>query len=105
MGEYLGSIKEGRGRRSSYTPEMADRICVRLGGGESLRAICRTPGMPSQRAVLGWATTRPEFRRQYDLPRASAGTRWRMQSLKLPKACGGEIRPRRWTMLDARLTL
>lgn len=58
-----------RGRPSSYTPELADRICRRLSEAESLRAICREAGMPSRRAVLAWAATRPEFRRQYDLAR------------------------------------
>jgi hypothetical protein len=59
----------GRGRPSLYTPEMADRICDRLADGESLKAICRSPGMPSARAVLSWAATRPEFRGQYDFAR------------------------------------
>jgi hypothetical protein len=59
----------GRGRPSLYTPETADRICDRLADGESLKAICRSPGMPSERAVLSWAATRPEFRGQYDFAR------------------------------------
>jgi hypothetical protein len=58
-----------RGRPSSYTPELAELICRRLSDGESLRAICREAGTPSYRAVLTWAATRPEFRRQYDLAR------------------------------------
>jgi hypothetical protein len=58
-----------RGRPSSYTPELVDRILDRLGETESLRSICRDPGMPSVRTVLGWVATRPEFRRQYDLAR------------------------------------
>jgi hypothetical protein len=58
-----------RGRPSPYTPELADRICELLAVPESLRSVCRRPGMPSVRTVLGWAATRPEFRRQYDLAR------------------------------------
>jgi hypothetical protein len=60
---------KGRGRPSLCTPETVDRICDRLADGESLKAICRDPGMPSERAVLGWAATRPEFQRQYDFAR------------------------------------
>jgi hypothetical protein len=60
---------KGRGRPSLYTTETVDRICDRLADGESLKAICRFPGMPSERTVLGWAATRPEFRGQYDFAR------------------------------------
>jgi hypothetical protein len=65
----LVTAKKQRGRPSLYTPETADRICDRLADGESLKAICRSPGMPSARAVLSWAATRPEFRGQYDFAR------------------------------------
>jgi hypothetical protein len=58
-----------RGRPSSYTPEVVAIICDRLAAPESLKAICRDPGMPSERAVLSWVATRPEFRRLYDLAR------------------------------------
>jgi hypothetical protein len=61
-----------RGRPSLYTPELADLICRRLSEAESLREICRSPGMPSAGAVLRWAATRPEFRRQYDVARRFA---------------------------------
>jgi hypothetical protein len=60
---------ERKGRPSSYTPAKADWLCCRLAYGESLRAICREPGMPSVRTVLTWATTRPDFRKQYDQAR------------------------------------
>jgi hypothetical protein len=58
-----------RGRPSSYTPELADIICDRLMETESLKSICRDPGMPSESAVLAWVARRPEFRRQYDQAR------------------------------------
>ena len=64
-----GPIVRPRGRPSSYTIDLAELICHRLGNAESLRAICRSPGMPSLGAVLGWARSRPDFRRQYDLAR------------------------------------
>jgi hypothetical protein len=56
---------KGRGRPSLYTPETVERICDRLADGESLKAICRSPGMPSERAVLGWAGLQrgPSFER------------------------------------------
>ena len=39
---------------TTYTPEIAAAICERLAAGESLRAICRDEGMPSEAAVRGW---------------------------------------------------
>jgi len=41
--------------QTNYTQEMADTICSRMSEGESLRAICRDVGMPSEGAVRGWA--------------------------------------------------
>lgn len=43
------------GRPSTYTPEIAAEICRRLGGGESLLAICRDEAMPSDVTVRRWA--------------------------------------------------
>jgi hypothetical protein len=53
----LITAKKQRGRPTLYTPETVDRICDRLADGESLKAICREPGMPSERTVLTWAAT------------------------------------------------
>lgn len=41
-------------RKSLYTPEIAKAICERLAAGESLRAICRDEGMPSEVTVREW---------------------------------------------------
>lgn len=45
----------GRGRPSSYTPELADEICDRLASGESLNVICFDDLMPSESTVRFWA--------------------------------------------------
>ena len=41
--------------QTNYTREIADIICSRMSEGESLRAVCRDPDMPSEGAVRGWA--------------------------------------------------
>ena len=38
-----------------YTRELADEICRRISEGESLRAICRDPGFPSEGSVRAWS--------------------------------------------------
>jgi hypothetical protein len=45
------------GKPSVYTPELAEEICARLSAGESLKSICRDPGMPPFSTVQGWART------------------------------------------------
>lgn len=54
-------------RPSSFTEEMADRICEMLAEGQSLRAICAAEDMPSQSAVFRWLADerRATFRQQY----------------------------------------
>ena len=81
-----------RGRPSLYTPETVAMISNRLADGESLKAICRCPGSPSECAVL-WVATRPEFRRHYDLAR-QLGTHSIAEDVL-------EIADGRWSSLEA----
>lgn len=53
------------GRPSDYTQEMADLICTRIADGESVRAICADPDMPSKAAVFRWLAAHEGFRDQY----------------------------------------
>ncbi|HDR9164856.1 TPA: terminase small subunit protein [Burkholderia vietnamiensis] len=53
------------GRPSGFTEEIADVICERLAGGESLRAICRDDGMPSTSMVFRWLSEFSSFRDRY----------------------------------------
>ena len=42
------------GRPSTFTPELAAKICEQLAAGMSLRAICREEGMPDRETVARW---------------------------------------------------
>ncbi len=42
------------GRPSSYTDEIADYVCARLAGGESLRVICKAETIPAESVIRGW---------------------------------------------------
>jgi hypothetical protein len=53
------------GRPSSYSDDIAAAICSRLAGGESLRTICETAGLPSAETVRRWLLTNEPFRAQY----------------------------------------
>lgn len=42
------------GRPSIYSPALAEEICIRLAGGESLRSICSNEQFPNKSTVLRW---------------------------------------------------
>ncbi len=55
----------GPGPPSTYTSEMAARICDQIIEGRSLRSICDDEGMPNKKTVLKWLNQQPEFVTQY----------------------------------------
>jgi hypothetical protein len=44
------------GQITVYSPELAAEICCRVANGETLRDVCRTPGMPPVSTVRWWYT-------------------------------------------------
>jgi hypothetical protein len=57
----FGVLRDGRGRWSTYTPELGEAICWRIANGESLKSIGLDPAMPSSATVLYWARRYPAF--------------------------------------------
>lgn len=53
------------GRPSTFTQDLADRICAELSVGRSLRSICREDWAPSTQTVFRWLRQHDEFRDQY----------------------------------------
>lgn len=43
------------GRPSSYTEEIAARVCAEMAEGKSLRSICRDEALPPESTVRNWA--------------------------------------------------
>lgn len=50
---------------STYTEEMADKICERIADGESLKSICEEDGMPSKATVFKWLGQNASFVDKY----------------------------------------
>ena len=48
------AAKRPNGRPTSYSKEIAQRICDRIAAGESLIRICRDDDMPAEITVRGW---------------------------------------------------
>jgi hypothetical protein len=55
-------MKKKIGRPSSYSDELAYKICERLSYGETLRSICLDPAMPSLTTIFRWEEVNPKFR-------------------------------------------
>ena len=53
------------GRPTSYTQELADKICEQLAVGYSMRTVSKEPNMPSVETIFRWIRTYPEFNDQY----------------------------------------
>ena len=66
----LAAGRDGRGRWSTYTPEIGEEICSRIANGESLKAIGQDPEMPCAATVLNWAKRYPKFGDAYAQARA-----------------------------------
>jgi hypothetical protein len=62
--------RDGRGRWSTYTPEIGEEICRRMADGVSLKAIGADPAMPCAGTILRWVREFPEFGERYGLARA-----------------------------------
>lgn len=58
-------INGGRGRPTTYTPELAARLCAQLAAGKSIRTACKAADMPSIATVYNWMNSNPEFLEQY----------------------------------------
>ncbi len=61
--------KAQRTKPYKYSDELGERICRRLAGGESLKAICRDADMPCFQDVHEWVRDLPAFRAQYAIAR------------------------------------
>jgi len=57
--------KSKGGRPSTYSTDIADKICERLASGESLVVICQDKDMPCKTAVYSWLQKHPEFTDKY----------------------------------------
>lgn len=60
------------GRPSSYTQELADRLCEQLAHGRSLRSVCKADDMPDAATVFRWLRTNDQFCEQYTRAKAEA---------------------------------
>lgn len=58
--------RPGEGRPTTFTKELADKICEELALGYSMRTVCKKEGMPAMSSVFKWLRENKEFSEQYE---------------------------------------
>lgn len=71
--EFPAPVWDAAPRRVRYGAQAARTILARTAAGESMRAICRDPGMPAPHTVGRWAKDRPTFAEALLAARQAAG--------------------------------
>lgn len=79
------------GRPSSFTQEIADQICERLAGGETLRTICEDSELaPDYSTVFRWLAVNESFRDQYARAKEVQGERMADEILSIADSATSE---------------
>lgn len=60
------------GRPTSYTQDIADRVCEQLALGKSLRTVCKPDDMPCVKTIFNWFRTQDGFLQQYERAKEEA---------------------------------
>lgn len=55
------------GRPVQFNPEVAERVCVRIAEGRSIRAACDLDGLPNWRTFMRWLASEDEPKPEGDL--------------------------------------
>lgn len=55
------------GRPSTYTQELADKICEELALGKSMRTVTEPEDMPAMSSVFKWLRENKQFSEQYEI--------------------------------------
>jgi hypothetical protein len=53
-----------KGRPTTFTQQLADKICERMANGETLRSVCRDIDLPAS-TVIEWTMNNKTFSEQY----------------------------------------
>mgnify|MGYP001052966149 CR=1 FL=1 len=70
------AAKSKGGRPSTYTQEIAARICEEIASGKSLKKVCALNGMPAMSTVFLWIARHKEFSENYARAQADRVVAW-----------------------------
>jgi len=71
------------GRPTDFTEEIAEKICLLLAEGESLRAVCRMEDMPDKSTVFRWINKNDTFRDQYARAKEQGALVWAEEIIEI----------------------
>jgi len=74
--QALPTSKHPGGRPTQYRDSIGALICARIAEGETLSAICRTPGLPARQTVHKWRRGNSQFDDDYCRARADQASFW-----------------------------
>lgn len=84
--------KKKNGRPSTYSDEIAARICDEIADGKSLRTICAAEDMPVTSTVCLWLTKHKDFSEQYTRAREAQADTLFDEVLAIADDSNGDIR-------------
>lgn len=88
------------GRPSSYTPELAQKICDLIRDGYSERKICMMADMPPLRTLQEWKDKYPEFLQQSARAREESAEKFNDELMELQHELHRELEARLVTGQD-----
>lgn len=65
-GGHIYGMSIALGRPSTFSQDLADRICGEIVQGHSLRTICKSEEMPCVATIFNWFRSQPKFLEQYE---------------------------------------
>lgn len=71
------------GRPSEFNQQIADKICIELASGMSLREIASAEDMPGQSTIYQWLQRHAEFAEQYARAREAQAEHWADEILEI----------------------
>ena len=68
--------QRGRGRPTTFTEEIGNKLCARVAGGRTLKSVCTDDDMPGMTTVFYWFTAHPEFAKSYTRSQLAKADVW-----------------------------
>ena len=100
--ELIPAARQGPGRPTVRSPEIAAAICDAIANGQSLYRITERPDMPSYSAVMVWLREDQEFQQHYALAREAQADFLAEEALEIADKGSGDVQRDR-LRFDARV--
>ncbi len=83
-------LKQAGRKPMDYDERIAGEVCERLSQGETLRAICEDPALPSHQTIYRWVAATPTFRAAYARAREAQMETWADDLIEIADDASGD---------------